>query len=156
MSESPAPDLTNESNVFRLPPLIVCERRGVWATALVRHLPSPLQMIQARAVSQCKSELERCPAAFLVLEVARDNLASMLELLRRLEWRFPAARALVVAPRDMLDYEWLLREAGAVHFCVSPREGKSLARVAERHLRGAAQSINGPLARLRAQVPWTR
>ena len=73
-----------------------------------------------------------------------------------MEWRYPAARALAVAPRDMLDYEWLLREAGAVHFCVSPREGKLLAQVAERHLRAAAQSIDGPLARLWAQVPWTR
>jgi hypothetical protein len=107
-------------------------------------------------VGQCAAELEHWPAGFLVLEVGRDNLAGVLELLCRLEWRFPAARALVVAPRDMFDYEWLLREAGAVHFCVSSREGGLLARLAERHLRSAARSIDGPVARLWAQVAWTR
>ncbi|HEY2892633.1 MAG TPA: hypothetical protein VGJ16_00410 [Pirellulales bacterium] len=134
----------------------MCERRGLWATALARHLAYDVHMVQIRAVGQCAAELERGPAGFLVLEVGRDNLAGVLELLAELEWRFPAARALVVAPRDMLDYEWLLREAGAVHFCVSPREGELLARVAERHLRGAAQPIDGPVARLWAQVAWTR
>jgi len=141
---------------LRLPPLIVCERRGVWATALSRHLPAGVPMVQTRAVGQCVAELERWPAGFLVLEVGRDNLPGVLELVGELEWRFPAARALAVAPRDMLDYEWLLREAGAVHFCVSPREGDLVVRVAVRHLRAAAQSIDGPVARLWAQVAWTR
>src|SRR4051794_21087706 len=144
------------ASALQLPPLIVCERRGVWATALARHLPAGVHMVQTGAVGECAAELDLWPAGFLVLELARDNLASVLELLGGLEWQFPAARAVVVAPRDMLNYEWLLREAGTVHFSVSPRESQLLARVAERYLRAAAQSIEGPVARLWAQVAWTR
>ena len=44
------------------------------------------------------------------------------------------ARLAVVADRSLAGYEWLMREAGAVHFVCSPRQVGPLAQLACRHL----------------------
>jgi hypothetical protein len=109
---------------------------------------------QTRWLAECMAELEVAPASMLVLEVSAANLANVLELAVDLDRRFPLARLAVVADRGMESYEWVLREAGAVHFTTSPRTAGDLARIAVRH----AACVPQPPATLAAQVweslPW--
>jgi hypothetical protein len=115
------------------PSVIVCERSGIWATSLARHLGPEIRLRQTRGLEECVRQLAAAPASLLALEVSRGNLPGGLALLVDVGRRFPASRSIVLAERGCERYEWLLREAGAVHFSVSPRESESLARLAVRH-----------------------
>lgn len=136
------------------PGVIVCERTGKWATALERHLPPAVRLRQTRSLGECVGVLATAPASLLALEVTRENLASLLSVLGDLGHKFPLARALVLADRGWERYQWLFREAGAVHFSVSPRESEALARLARRHL----GRITPPREDLATQIwdalPW--
>jgi hypothetical protein len=128
--------------------VIVCERRGAWATALARALPVGISLRQTRGLEDCAADLEAFPTSLLVLELTRGNLLGLLELLWGLGRRYPLARAIVVAARELERYEWLAREAGAMHFTTSPRSGAELARLAMRQ----AQACNSTAPETSKQV----
>jgi hypothetical protein len=136
------------------PSVIVCERRGIWAAGLRRHLPRAIRVRETRNFADCRRELTAWPASLVAVEVSRTNVAGALDLLTEVARKYPLARAAAVAERGCEPYEWLLREAGAIHFTTSPRESDALARLAVR------LAARGPVPRttLVAQIwdslPW--
>jgi ActR/RegA family two-component response regulator len=134
--------------------LIVCERTGRWAVALRRELAEVgVRVWETRTLADCRDELAANPASFAVIEL-RANVEGLLRLLARQQRQFPAARLAVVAGRSQADYEWLMREAGAVHFLCSPRQVAVLARLACRHLAEVPPPQQSLAERIWAGLPW--
>lgn len=134
--------------------LIVFEWTGSWALALRRHLASSARLWPARSLAQAWDALALAPASFLVLELSRNNAEALVARLLRLERDWPLARAAVVADRSLAAYEWLVRQAGAVHFACTPRLAPSLADLARRHLAAAPQPERDPVQTIWANLPW--
>ena len=135
--------------------LIVCEREGRWAVALRRELPvHGVRVHETRSVAECWEMLARRPASFVVAELTRSGAEALLEQMAWLQRDFPGARVAVVAERPLASCEWLLREAGAVHFTVSPRELGPLACLAVRHLEVAPPPQWTLAERIWADLPW--
>jgi len=114
---------------------------------------SGVRVWETRSLSDCWDELAKSRASFLVLELG-GNATELLQRLAELPRAFPAARAAVVADRSMANREWLLREAGAVHFLASPRRAGTLARMIQRHLDQAPAPTLGPAERIWSELPW--
>jgi DNA-binding NarL/FixJ family response regulator len=136
------------------PRLIVCERTGTWAARLRTHLPAEMPLRQTRSLDECLEELGRSPGSLLVLEVSAANLRDVIGLAADLGRRFPHARWVAVTDRANASYEGLLREAGAVHFVVSPRTADILARLAVRHAARVPQPRASLAARIWESLPW--
>ena len=99
------------------PRLIVCERTGEWSTALrVELAESGVRLWECRRLAEAWSALGESTGAFVIAEATRENLAELLERLSWLDRDFPLVRAAAVAERGLAQYEWPVREAGAVHF----------------------------------------
>jgi len=137
--------------------LILCERRGIWAAWLRRELvPVGVGLTETRLLDDCWQLLERLPASFLVLELSSENVERLLRRLAWLDHDYPQARAAVVADRRLGHYEWLMREAGAVHFLCSPREVRLLAEVACRHLAQVPVPAQDLAERIWSSLPWRK
>ncbi len=136
--------------------LIVSERTGCWAVALRRELAhGGVRVWETRSLADCWDELANSPASFLIVELGRD-LAPLLHRLLTLPRTFPAARVAVVSQRSSAPYEWLLREAGSVHYVCSPRDVAPLARMACRHLSQAPSPPQSLAERIWTALPWGR
>ena len=134
--------------------LIVCERSGRWAVALRRELTDAgVRVWETRTADDCFGELGQSPASFVVWEL-RSDVAGLLGCLARRRREFPEVRVAVVADRRLADYEWLVREAGAVHFLCSPRRVAPLARLACRHLAQVPPLPQELTERIWASLPW--
>jgi hypothetical protein len=137
--------------------LIVCERSGQWAVALRRELnDSGVRLYETRCLPDCWQALAEAPASFLVIELTAQNIEPLLACLARMPREFPSARAAVAADRTTRAYEWLVREAGAVHFVCSPRCLAPLAAVALRHLADVPAPQQTMVERIWASLPWKR
>ena len=121
--------------------VILCERTLKWAAALRRHLPAAVRLRETRALAECAAELDAAPTSFVVVELSEAGLPRVLAFLAELARRWPHAAALVVAERPLAEHEWLVREAGAVHFDVSPRAAADWARIAQNHFRRARSRL---------------
>jgi hypothetical protein len=136
--------------------LIVCERTGRWAATLRRELASSgVRVWETRTLDGCFEELTASPASFAVLELSGD-LSELLRHLARQRREFPAARSAVVAERRQAGYEWLLREAGVVHFLCSPRRAGLLGQMAYRHLVQTPPVQQSITDRIWSSLPWSR
>lgn len=135
------------------PRVIACERSGRWAAALRREL---VEVYETRGLAECWEMLARWPASFLVVELPEHDVAPLVDYLAMLEREFPLARAAVVADRRRQAYQWLLREAGAVHFVTSPRELATLAQAIRRHLERAPTPQLSLAQQVWAELPWGR
>lgn len=133
---------------------IVCERSGQWAAGLRRHLPPEIRLRETRGLADCRSELAAAPASLVVVEVTAANLDAALELLADAGRRFPLARVVAVAQRGSEFYEWLLREAGAIHFTTSPRAADVLARLAVRHAARLPLPRTAFVTQIWDALPW--
>lgn len=135
--------------------LLVCEQTGRWAAGLRRELAeSGVRVRELRSLDDCGPELADAPASFLVLELTRRHLAALLTALPLWRKCHPAMRAAVVAPRELAPFEWLVREAGAVHFLCSPRQLGALARIVLRHGAQVPPPPQSLTQRLWAGLPW--
>lgn len=134
--------------------LIVCERTGRWAVALRRELADAgVRVWETRTLADCWNELVESPASFVVLELGGD-VAELLRRIARQPSEFPMARLAVVADRSLAAYQWLMREAGAVHFVCSPRRVGPLAQLACRHLLQVPPPQQSLTERIWASLPW--
>ena len=134
--------------------VIVLERSGRWAAALRGELATGVHLQECRILSEAWDEVAAAPTAFFVAEATRENLD---ELLRRMVWfsrDFRHARIAVVAAREFSRYEWLLRDAGAVHFTASPRQLGPLAEVISRHLANVPSPPQTLVERIWASLSW--
>ena len=138
------------------PRLIVCEQGGRWAVALRGHLgDSGPRLYETRSLAECWAMLCRCPASFLIVEVTWANAEALAQRMAQFERHYPLARMAVVAGRDLAGLEWLLREAGSVHFATSPRHAGSLAQVVCRHLARMPKLKQTYVQRVWAELPWS-
>jgi hypothetical protein len=137
--------------------LIVCEASGRWAAALRRELAAAeVRVYETRSLADCWTMLAESPASLLVVELSPGGAAALLQRTVRLERDFPLARVAVVADRPLAGYEWLLREAGAVHFLCLPRQCGPLADLACRHLAQAPSPPRSLGEQIWAGLPWAR
>ena len=67
---------------------------------------------------------------------------------------YPLARWAAVAARPLAHWQWLLREAGAVDFVVSPRRLGPLAQAICRHLASVPPPPQSLTERIWAGLPW--
>ena len=134
--------------------LIVCERMGRWAVALRRELADAgVRVWETRTFADCWEELADSPASFVILELGPD-VEGLLRRLTRRSREFPAARTAVVADRRLTDHQWLMREAGAVHFVCSLRRVGPLAQLACRHLAQVPPPQQSLTERIWSNLPW--
>ena len=136
------------------PSIVVCERRGIWAAGLRRHLPRQLRVCETRTLADCRRELTAAPASLVVVELTESNVAGALDLVVDVVRSFPWARVVAVAERGWEPYEWLLREAGAIHFITSPRKADMLARLAVRHVARLPVPPTTLVAEIWDSLPW--
>ncbi|MEX0678528.1 MAG: hypothetical protein WD063_15715 [Pirellulales bacterium] len=136
------------------PSVIVCERRGIWAAGLRRHLPREIRVCETRLLADCRRELAGAPPSLVVVELSESNLAAALDLVADAVRRFPLARVVAVAERGWEPYEWLLREAGAIHFTTQPRKADTLARLAVRHVARVPLPRTTLVAEIWDSLPW--
>lgn len=137
------------------PRLIVCEHQRRWGAALRRELAgSGVSICRARSVGQCWDMLIRYPASFVVVELAQSQVEALLGHMVHLERDWPLARVAVVAQRSLSSHEWLMREAGAVHFVVSTRELAPLASMAVRHLATVPKPRLTLAEEIWSHLPW--
>ena len=135
--------------------LIVCERTGCWAIALSRELRGyPARVYQTRNLAECWDMLAEYRASFLVIEVTRANLDELLSRLQEIEHRFPAARVATVGDRAMAKCEFLLREAGTIHFAASRRLSRAVAVAAQNHLNRVPKPRLSQIETIWDTLPW--
>jgi hypothetical protein len=152
MNESPGATPSQGTAAGRL---LVCERGGQWAGALRRELArSGVEVGETRSLAECWDALAASPASFLVVELARAGAEDLLGRMARRERDFPLARVAVVADRSLAHWQWLLREAGAVHFTCWPRQLGVVAELACRHLAGVPAPPQRLTDRIWAGLPW--
>ena len=180
--QSPHPD-RDRGPLAAGPRWIVSERSGRWAIGLRReasllctpdgapHAPreenrqaeraeygSGPRLYETRSLADGWAMLEQFPRSFLVAEMTQANAASLAQRTAELERLFPFARVAVVAERSLADYEWLMREAGALWFATSPRALRPVVTLAVRHLQ--LQTASAPPCDLVQQIwsslPWER
>lgn len=148
-------------------PLVICERTGDWAEAFRRAAESfgghaTLRTIETRSSAECRRRLSerRSTSAGLplLIELSIGGGSEVCELLAWHARRFGNAPRMVVASRGFVDYEVVMREAGATLFVASSRDLRSC--VAE-YLRFRDDPAHVPLedertipARLRDSLPW--
>ena len=137
------------------PKVILCERTVRWASALVRHLPAEVRLQQTRSLAECTTELAAAPTSLVALEVTAANFAGVLPWLGRLSARHPLARAVVLADRGLVNGEWLLREAGALHVTTSPRDLGWFRGLIKNHLAGLPSPKVGLARELWDALPWS-
>lgn len=150
-------ELQHRPRGWRLPRLIVCERKGRWATAL-RILGGITAgcTVETRSLFDCAEELLAHPHSFLLLEMSVRNAAAVVEWLAQLDRLDPRARAAVAADRSLRVWEGVVREAGAVWFITSPREVAPLARMAKRHLDAVPRPPRSFVDDVWDSLPWAR
>lgn len=137
--------------------LIVCERSGSWAVALRREMAATaIRVDETRSVAECWELLARAPASLVIVELTAAGATALLRRMAHFQRDFPLARLAVVADRSLADYQWLIREAGAVHFTCSPRQLGPMARLARRHLAQAPGPQRSLSEQIWATLPWGR
>ena len=135
--------------------LIVCERSGSWSAALRSELAEAgVRLWECRRLPEAWDALAQTPAAFVLAEAAEENIEDLLRRMASFSRDFPQARIAVVARRQMARYEWLFREAGAVHFLASPRRLAPLAGLVVRHLANVPLPAQSLVERIWASLPW--
>jgi hypothetical protein len=142
--------------------IVFCERTGRWAvawrTVWDRFGPAtpdgPLQIVETRGSDECRETLARTPGAFLAIELTAAGADATLDLLADVMTKFPLIAAAVLAEVEMAEYEWLAREAGAMHFVSSPRQLPSLFGPVRRHAARAPAMEMGLPEEIWLRLPW--
>ncbi len=150
-------ELPRRVSGWKLPRLIVCERKGRWAAALRVHGGVPAgAMVETRSLPDCAAELRAHPRSFVLLELSARNGPAVVDWLAQLDQFDPRARAAVAADRSLRSWEPLVREAGAVWFVTSPRDVGPVARMARRHLEAAPKPHRELAEEIWDWLPWAR
>lgn len=142
-----------------VPPVVICEKSGQWATwwrglkPSLARLPVP-RLIETRSAGECCAVLDSAAAAFAVVELTPTHADAVLELLGEQERRWPQAVVAIVAERSMHAWEPLVREAGAMAWITSPRRLQSLVDMAARYAQWHATPLESVRDAVTASLPW--
>src|SRR5262245_15987030 len=134
--------------------VILCDRSGRWAHGLARRLPPGLRLWQVRSLAECTDRLTAAPTSLVALEVTTATLSGVVAWLEALPRRFPLARSLALAEPKLCCFEWLLREAGVVHWLTSPRELSTLRPLVQRHVARLPASRATLAQQVWDSLPW--
>jgi hypothetical protein len=135
--------------------LIVCEQAHRWTVALRWILePTKFDIVAVRQMTECWQRLVERPVSLIAWELDESNAADVLTGLPRLKRDFPSARAIVLLDRDAAHLEWLAREAGAVHACVSTRALEPIASIFARHQAAVPEAGSGFREAIWRRLPW--
>jgi len=135
--------------------LILSERHGDWATALVRlDRDVSAFLCETRSLQQMQESLEISPRSFLGIELTQTNFNAVLDTLVWLPRSYPQAIAVILTNRHLRGYEWVLRQAGAIDFLVSNRNLRSLIRMTRRHIELTSADSPGLLPNIWQRLPW--
>lgn len=147
-----------ESQQARKPAqLILCERTGIWAPAMLRAEPKIRKYWKRfRSWPRAWEAFLARPESFLVVELQPDNLPEILSALRWIDLSGSKARLAVVAKRRWANLEWMVRQAGVVHFTSSPRQLGPLVQMALRHLRRQRRPAKTFEERIWRCLPWPK
>ena len=134
---------------------LICERSGIWATAL-RALwpPNGPRIVETRSWSDLLQALVEAPESLVCLEATEATPDEVVRRLALLHRDFPDARAIVLAIAPAVECETLWRECGAIEVASSPRDLTAATRLAARHCwRGTEreQTLRDELWR---RIPW--
>jgi DNA-binding NtrC family response regulator len=145
------------------PAIVFFERMGHWAAAWRRFDASksarepsglPPRLIETRSPDECRQVVATHPGSFVVAELEVPLAEATLDLLYDIAVQNPAAAAAVVASRQMLAYEPLARELGALAFAVSPFDLEGLRELAARHLARSTIEAIDVRQRIWENLPW--
>lgn len=141
------------------PAWIFCESRGGWAVACRQALvkapnAADIRLIETRTLADCRREIRSSPGALVTIELTADRCDDALKLMLELSRWQPRVAVAVTAERAWRNYEPLVRELGAVHFVVSPRQVSPLAEIASRHLARWSECDQTEEERTLARLPW--
>lgn len=134
--------------------VIVCERSGLWATAMRRALLLSSELCETRSWAACKREIQTRSAALVALEVSPENAEAACGRLIRLAHQFPRVRAVLLADRKLRHVEWLLREAGALDVVYAFSDLPRLRTVLARFREQAPCTPPGFRDAVQARLPW--
>jgi hypothetical protein len=115
------------------------------------------RVIEIRSWEECWERLARCPTALIAAELTDAGAEQMLAALSRLDRGFPQAALVALADRRLAGYRDLIREAGAVHFIISPRRLNEVCEILRRRTKcfPGAEAIDSPTERIRENLPWS-
>jgi hypothetical protein len=135
---------------------LICEKTGSWAAALrwASDVGAP-RLHETRSLVDCREELQRWPASFLVLEATSTGAESVVRLVDELKRSFSRSSAVVVAERQLAPWEGLLREAGAIEVVFSPRRLHLIAGLAARHLARIPRPRQSLRRAIWSRLPWS-
>ena len=135
--------------------LILCERQGNWATALVRTDRNVRDFLyETRSLQQMREALESSPRSFLGIELTETNFDTVLDMLIWLPQSYPQAMAVILTNRCLRGYEWVLRQAGAIDVLVSDRNLRSLIEMARRHIDLTTLVSPNLVQNIWQRLPW--
>jgi len=132
--------------------IVFCEPYGRWS-AWVRGY-ADLRIHEVRSMNECWEHLSEAPASFVVVELTACPIKSMIEFLVQVRERSPLARVVAVGSRAERQFEWLLREAGAVAAYFDPQSAEWLARQAVRHFDGLSVGNESVTQQIFDRLPW--
>lgn len=134
---------------------VVCERTGRWAAALRGELrDSGIRIYETRSLDDCETLISDSPASLAIVELTAGDAVQTAETVSKWNAAHPRMRIVVVADRDQVEHEWLMREAGAIHFLVSPRRVNLVAQLVHRHFAQVPAPQLSALERIWASLPW--
>jgi hypothetical protein len=137
--------------------LIVCEQSGRWALLLRQNVAEArIRVWETRTLADCRAEVASSPASIVVIELTVNNSAELIKTVGSWDRDFPLLRWVAVADRSLAEYEWLLREAGAVYFTCSPRQSDGLVQIVCHHLAQVPLPTQNLADRIWASLPWER
>ncbi len=135
--------------------VVVCEKGNQWAVALRRALrPTGYRVVETRSLEECWQELSGRPASFVALELVSGNAEAVIRRLLDLGRRFRHAKAVVLAGRGLESYEWVMREAGAIHVLFSSRDLSAAARLVNQYMQGVSEPAVGFHEAVWQELPW--
>ncbi|MES1213042.1 MAG: hypothetical protein ABUL64_00510 [Singulisphaera sp.] len=152
--------------------LIICEQSQNWVVplrlALARSVVasgaggtcSPLvagsdyRLVETRSAEDCLAALTDEPRAVVGVELTSTNCDAALALVRTMAERFAAARSVVLAARELAEFEWLARELGAAGYVISPRQLDEFLLIARRHWASLPRPELGAAESAWATLPW--
>jgi hypothetical protein len=115
------------------PAVILYERTGRWAAAIMRHLPAAVELVQVRGRDQCLACLAEAPTSIVAFEFTAKGVKEPVELASQITRRYPWSTIVALAGDEATDFEQLSREAGIAHVFQSPRELAPWPQIVERH-----------------------
>jgi hypothetical protein len=148
-----------------MPEFVIVERRDRWATAwrlLAERLDSPLvegAMVAVRSPHEARDLLESLNLAeqgglVLAVELTAPMCDAALELLALALRKGPRVASVVLAESAWADYEWVVRELGAIELVTGTRGLARAVEAARRHARRWPPAAASPRAAVWARLPW--